>query len=153
MPDVGLTTDVIVGFPGETRSQFQQTMDLVRRVRFDKVHMAMYSPRPGTIAWRRQADDVSQEEKKERHAALEAMQTEIAREINAALVGTTHEVLIEGEKDGRWHGRTRPNKLVYVDGGQRFHGETVQVEITEASPYSLRGRALRAAATAIPVAI
>ena len=153
MPGVGLTTDVIVGFPGETRSQFQQTMDLVRRVRFDKVHMAMYSPRPGTIAWRRQADDVSQEEKKERHAALEAMQTEIAREINAALVGTTHEVLIEGEKDGRWHGRTRPNKLVYVDGGQRFHGETVQVEITEASPYSLRGRALRAAATAIPVAI
>ena len=153
MPDVGLTTDVIVGFPGETRSQFQQTMDLVRRVRFDKVHLAMYSPRPGTIAWRRQADDVPREEKKERHADLEAMQTEIAREINAALVGTTHEVLIEGEKDGRWHGRTRSNKLVYVDGGQRFHGETVQVEITEASPYSLRGRALRAAATAIPVAI
>ncbi len=151
MPDVGLTTDIIVGFPGETAEQFERTAGLVRQVRFDKVHIAMYSPRPGTLAWRRMEDDVPAEEKQRRHAALEELQMEIAREINQALVGTTHEVLIEGEKDGRWHGRTRSNKLVYVEDGGHRYGELLDVRITGASPYSLQGLVVQPARTPIPL--
>ena len=143
MPDAGLTTDIIVGFPGETAAQFEQTVDLVRRVRFDKVHIASYSVRPGTIASRKQPDDVPAEEKKRRNAALEAVQNEIGHEINKGYVGREEEVLIEGRKDGRWHGRTRSNKLVYVDGGDRYAGELVDVTIREASPFSLTGSAPR----------
>ena len=143
MPDAGLTTDIIVGFPGETEAQFEQTVDLVRRVRFDKVHIASYSVRPGTIASRKQPDDVPLEEKKRRNAALEAVQNEIGHEINKGYVGRVEEVLIEDSKDGRWHGRTRSNKLVYVDGGDRYHGELVDVAIREASSFSLTGSAPR----------
>ena len=139
MPGVGLTTDIIVGFPGETAEQFEQTMDLARRVRFDKVHIAEYSERPGTIAFRTQPDDVTAAEKTRRRCALEALEREISLETNTGLVGTTHEVLIEGERDGRSHGRTRSNRLVYVDGGQRFLGEVVDVRITTAGAWSLHG--------------
>ena len=143
MPDAGLTTDIIVGFPGESEAQFEQTVDLVRRVRFDKVHIASYSVRPGTIASRKQPDDVPLEEKKRRNAALETVQNEIGHEINQGYVGREEEVLIEDRKDGRWHGRTRSNKLVYVDGGDRYHGELVDVTIREASPFSLTADAPR----------
>ena len=143
MPGAGLTTDIIVGFPGETEAQFEQTVDLVQRVRFDKVHIASYSVRPGTIASRKQPDDVPAEEKKRRNAALEAVQNEIGQEINEGYVGREEEVLIEDRKGGRWHGRTRSNKLVYVDGGERHHGELVNVTIREASPFSLTGSAPR----------
>ena len=143
MPNAGLTTDIIVGFPGETEAQFEQTVDLVQRVRFDKVHIASYSVRPGTIASRKQPDDVPAEEKKRRNAALEAVQNEIGHEINKAYVGREEEILIEDRKGVRWHGRTRSNKLVYVDGGERYHGELVNVTIREASPFSLTGSAPR----------
>ena len=139
MPEVGLTTDAIVGFPGETEEQFERTMELLHTVRFDKVHVASYSPRPGTIAWRKTEDDVPPEEKRRRHVALEELQREISWEINWGMLGRTEEVLIEGEKDGRWHGRTRSNKLVYVDGGGRYLGELVSVEIQEATPWSVQG--------------
>ena len=144
MPSVGLTTDIIVGFPGETAEQFEQTMDLAREVRFDKVHIASYSTRPGTIAWRQMADDVTETEKTRRRVALEDLERQISHEINRELVGKTQEVLIEGEKDGRWHGRTRSNKLVYVDGGQRHMGELVNVRITQGAAWSLHGEAVGA---------
>ena len=152
MPDVGLTTDIIVGFPGETAEQFQRTLDLVRTVRFDKVHVASYSPREGTIAWRRMEDDVPLEEKRRRHSALEALQKQIAAEINGRLVGRNEEILIEGEKDGRWHGRTRSNKLVYVEEGDRHYGEMAQVEIRKAAPWSLEGAVSSAQKSPLPVA-
>ena len=139
MPGVGLTTDIIVGYPGETEEQFERTVDLVRTVQFDKVHAASYSSRPGTIAWRTMEDDVPPEEKRRRHAALEELQREVSLEVNKRMVGRTEEILIEGEKDGRWHGRTRSNKLVYADGGDRFFGELVSMEISDASPWSLQG--------------
>ena len=104
MPEVGMTTDIIVGFPGETDAQFERTIDLAREVRFDKVHVAAYSPRPGTIAWRKQPDDVPPAEKKRRHRALEELQEGIAREINRGVVGRREEVLVEERKDGRWRG-------------------------------------------------
>ena len=139
MPHVGLTTDIIVGFPGETEAHFDETVDLVRQVRFDKVHIARYSPRPGTIAWRKQPDDVPEDEKRRRHDVLEAMQTGISREINESMVGVAEEVLVEGAKDGRWHGRTRSNKLVYLRGGDGYLGEMVSVAIERATAYSLEG--------------
>ncbi len=152
MPAVGLTTDIIVGFPGETPEQFGRTMDLAKEVRFDKIHIAMYSPRPGTLAWRKAEDDVPSEEKHRRREALEALEKEISLELNRELVGSTQEVLIEGEKDGRWHGRTRSNRLVYVDGGARHYGEVVEVRVNEAGPWSLQGAITREEGRPLPIA-
>ncbi len=101
VPAASLSTDVIAGFCGETEAQFQRTLDLLAGLRFDKVHVAAYSPRPGTIAWRHLEDDVPREEKMRRLHAVEALQERIATEINEALVGTTQEVLVEGENVGR----------------------------------------------------
>ncbi|GBD13314.1 tRNA-2-methylthio-N(6)-dimethylallyladenosine synthase [bacterium HR24] len=145
VPGAAITTDVIVGFCGETEEEFQHTLDLLERVRFDKVHVAAYSPRPGTIAWRRMDDDVPHHEKMRRLHAVEELQEGIARQLNEALVGTVQEVLVEGERGGKLYGRTRTNKLVHFPGEAR-PGELVQVRIERASPWSLQGE-LAAAGT------
>jgi tRNA-2-methylthio-N6-dimethylallyladenosine synthase len=115
-PGVALSTDVIVGFCGETEAEFQRTLDLLEEVRFDVVHVAAYSPRPGTLAFK-WADDVPLEEKKRRLHAVEEVQERIARALNIPYVGRTEPVLIEEHmvQDGRhlWKGRTRTNKLVF----------------------------------------
>jgi tRNA-2-methylthio-N6-dimethylallyladenosine synthase len=115
-PSVSLSTDVIVGFCGETEAEFQRTLDLLEEVRFDVVHVAAYSPRPGTLAYKWE-DDVPLAEKKRRLHAVEEVQERISRELNAAYVGRTEPVLIEEHvvQDGRhlWKGRTRTNKLVF----------------------------------------
>jgi tRNA-2-methylthio-N6-dimethylallyladenosine synthase len=106
IPGVALSTDVIVGFCGETQAQFQRTVDLLSELRFDTVHVAAYSPRPGTIATRQLEDNVPYEEKRRRRQKVEELQKGIAAEINSRLLGKTVEVLVEGEKGGRWWGRT-----------------------------------------------
>ncbi len=115
-PGVSLSTDIIVGFCGETEEQFQHTLDLLAEIRFDVVHVAAYSPRPGTLA-NKWEDDVPLEEKKRRLHAVEQLQEGIARELNAAYVGRTEEVLIESRQVAggkpQWRGRTRTNKLVF----------------------------------------
>jgi tRNA-2-methylthio-N6-dimethylallyladenosine synthase len=143
VPGASLSTDVIVGFCGETEAQFQRTLDLLEQLRFDKVHVAAYSPRPGTIASRHLEDDVSHEEKMRRLRAVEALQEGIASEINEALVGTSQGVMVESGKDGPdgqvvLTGRTRSNKLVHWSGEAR-PGDLVNVRITRASPWALRG--------------
>ncbi len=138
MPEAGISTDVIVGFPGETDAQFQRTYDLLAALRFDKVHVAEYSPRPGTIAWRTQPDDVPAAVKHERLLAVETLQERIATEINARLLGTEQELLVEGKSGGRWTGRTRSNKLVHLE-GEAAPGEKVRARITSTGPWSLRG--------------
>jgi tRNA-2-methylthio-N6-dimethylallyladenosine synthase len=150
VPGASLSTDVIVGFCGETESQFQRTLDVLEQVRFDKVHVAAYSPRPGTIAWRHIEDDVPQAEKMRRLHAVEALQERIANDLNAALLGTTQEVLVEGEKDGTFTGRSRTNKLVHFTAGQTAPaiGELVDVRITKATPWSLQGEPVPAGAAA-----
>ncbi len=148
VPGAAITTDVIVGFCGETEEEFQHTLDLLAQVRFDKVHVAAYSPRPGTIAWRRMEDDVPQYEKMRRLHAVEALQEGIARQLNEALVGTVQEVLVEGERGGKLYGRTRTNKLVHFPGEAR-PGDLVQVRIQRASPWSLQGEMAEAAALAL----
>ena len=138
MPDAAITTDIIVGFCGETEAEFQETLALLEEVRFDKVHVAAYSPRPGTIAERKMADDVPAEVKKQRLHAVEALEERISTELNARLQGTDQEVLVEGKRDGRWFGRTRTNKLVHF-AGETAVGEVVTVRIEKATAWSLQG--------------
>jgi len=140
IPGVALSTDVIVGFPGETEEQFERTLNLLRQIRFDRVHIAAYSPRPGTIASRRLEDNVPSEEKELRHAKAEALQQCIATEINASFSGKTVEVLVEGEKKGKWQGRTRGDKLVFFTDSTNLLGQLVKVRIERTSPWALQGR-------------
>jgi tRNA-2-methylthio-N6-dimethylallyladenosine synthase len=141
MPEASISTDVIVGFPGETPGQFENTLRLLEELRFDKVHVAAYSPRPGTIAWRRMPDDIPLEEKKRRLQAVEALQERIAAAINARLLGTVQEVLIEEVRGGRPTGRSRQNKLVHIDcpPEQAPLGAMVRARITHTSPWALIG--------------
>ncbi|MBI4339900.1 MAG: tRNA (N6-isopentenyl adenosine(37)-C2)-methylthiotransferase MiaB [Chloroflexi bacterium] len=139
VPGVSLSTDIIVGFPGETEAAFGQTLDLVRETEFDKVHVAAYSTRPGTIASRKLEDDVPWEEKKRRLAEVEALQEGILTRINARLVGQTTEVLVEGREKGKWKGRNRNDKLVFFGDPGDLLGQTVQVRVEKTSPWSLQG--------------
>ncbi|MCI0790199.1 MAG: tRNA (N6-isopentenyl adenosine(37)-C2)-methylthiotransferase MiaB [Chloroflexi bacterium] len=142
IPNVSLATDVIVGFCGETDGQFQETMKLIRDIRFDKVHAAAYSTREGTIAARNMTDDVPYEEKRARLKALEALQEQIATEINAELLGREMDVLVEGRKRGKWFGRNRNDKLVFLDNADAdtdMPGKMVRVSIYKTSPWSLQG--------------
>ncbi len=144
IPNLGLSTDIIVGFCGETEAQFENTLDLLRRVRFDVVHVAMYSPRDGTASERLWEDDVPREEKKRRLHEVERIQERVSSEINAALVGTRQEVLVEGTRQGKWYGRTRHNKIVFFESDEYLPGRVVPLEITSASSWSLQGRLVRA---------
>ncbi len=139
IPDVALSTDIIVGFPGETAEQFQGTFDLVQELQFDTVHVAAYSPRPGTIASRKLEDNASAEEKKNRLQQVEELQERISIERNAQLVGQTVEVLVEGRKGGKWQSRTRTDKLVFFNSDYDCLGQLVQVKIGRAGPWSLQG--------------
>jgi len=138
MPGAGITTDIIVGYPGETEADFQATCEVLESVRFDKVHVAAYSPRPGTIAFRKMEDDVAAEVKAERLHRVEAIEGRISQEINATYVGTTQEILVEGTRGGQPFGRTRTGKLVHLDMPAR-PGSLVNVHIEHAGPFALRG--------------
>ena len=139
VPQASMSTDIIVGFPGETQAQYQRSLDLVSELRFDKIHCATYSPRPGTIAGRTMADDVTEEEKVDRRVRLEKLQEGILAETNAALLGREEEILVEGRHKGKWQGRTRSNKLVYFQHEADQLGRLVKVEITKTTPWSLQG--------------
>ncbi len=139
VPGVSLSTDVIVGFCGETEDQFQRSVDLLEEVRFDKVHIAAYSPRPGTIAWRAMPDDVPPEEKERRKKHLEEVQERIATEINVGYVGRQVEVLVDGREKGRWKGRTRTDKLMFFDSEEDLLGRLIGVKVEKSSPWALQG--------------
>jgi len=141
MPDVTIATDIIVGFPGETEEQFQRTYDLLAEVQCDKVHVAMYSPRPGTLSARWE-DDVPHEEKLRRHQAIEKLQERICTERNARRLGQTLEVLVDSKQKGRWTGRTRGNQLVHFEDDRDLLGKLVDVKITQTSPWYLIGEAV-----------
>jgi len=142
VPGVSVTTDVIVGFPGETQAQFNNTASLLKDLRFEAVHVAAYSPRAGTVA-AGLPDDVAPEVKKERLALIEKQQETIVREANAALLGKEVEVLVEGRQKGKWHGRGRNDKLVFFTGGEHLTGRLVMVGIDQTGPWSLQGKMVR----------
>jgi tRNA-2-methylthio-N6-dimethylallyladenosine synthase len=139
MPNVAIGTDLIVGFPGETDAQFEKSHALLADLRFDTVHAAMYSPRPETYAARKLIDDVQPDIKKTRLDKIEVLQEKIATGINARLLGTTVEILVEGSKRGRWYGRTRTDKLVFFDDERNLLGHMVKVKLDKTSPWSLQG--------------
>lgn len=140
IPGVAIATDIIVGFPGETEAQFQDTYNLLEDLRLDVAHLARYSSRPGTVATRRMQDDVSDAEKWRRFRLLEDQQERITGEINARYQGDTVEVLFEEQVRGRWKGRTPTNKLVFVETDQDLRGQVREVLITWTGPWSMQGR-------------
>ena len=140
IPGVAISTDVIVGFCGETDEEFQSTLDVLERVRFDVVHVAPYSTRPGTIADRKLTDDVPPGLKIQRRKAVEELQERIAAELNAPLAGTRQEILVERHARDAWTGRTRTNKIVHVQSDDAdLEGRLLDVDITRAGPWSLTG--------------
>lgn len=140
IPGVALSTDVIVGFPSESEAQFQDTFNLLAGVRFDTVHVAAYSPRPGTFAARELKDDIPAAEKKRRLRLVEQLEEGIAAEINHRLLGETVEVLVEGSNRGKWQGRTRSDKLVFFSDSANRQGQLVNIRIEKTSPWSLQGK-------------
>ncbi|GCE12547.1 MiaB/RimO family radical SAM methylthiotransferase [Tengunoibacter tsumagoiensis] len=151
-PSISLSTDIIVGFCGETEEEFQHTLDLIEKIRFDVVHVAAYSVRPGTVASRWE-DDVPLQEKKRRLHAVEEVQARIALERNQTSLGQIEEVMIEdlNTTHGRqqWRGRNRTNKLVFfpqpeASTSQRVYqpGDLVSVRIEHVTPWSLQGCAV-----------
>jgi tRNA-2-methylthio-N6-dimethylallyladenosine synthase len=140
--DLALTTDVIVGYPGETEEDFEATCRLVRASECDGVFVFLYSPRPGTTAVRK-ADDVPELEKKRRFKILNEQQQRQQRLRNHELVGRVEEVLVEEIVDGEAKGRTPHFRLVHFQAPANhvlFAGMRVAVRITEAFPNSLRGQ-------------
>lgn len=140
IPQISLSTDIIVGFPGETEEQFEHTYSLLEEMRFDVVHVAAYSPRPGTIAGRKYEDTVPPEVKRKRFNKIEQLQANIAAELNSAYRGKTVEVLVEGEKKGKWYGRTRSDKLVFFENKDDCTGQLVKIRIEKTSPWALQGK-------------
>ncbi len=140
-----LTTDIIVGFPGETKEDFTHTMDVVRQVRYDLIYTFLYSPREGTPA-ARMADEVPQEVKMERFNQLLTLQNQISLEKNKALLGSEVEILVEGKSknnDQVLTGRTRGGKVVNFYGAEHHIHQLVQVNITDAKTWSLWGEMKR----------
>jgi tRNA-2-methylthio-N6-dimethylallyladenosine synthase len=140
-PGCAINTDIIVGFPGETVAQFANTLAMLEELRFDIVHVAAYSVRPGTPAaqWE---DDVPAEEKERRRGLVEELQTRIAGEINAAQLGQVVDILVDGRQKGRWRGRTRTNKLVFFESAEDWLGRMAQVRVTWAGPWSMIGEVI-----------
>lgn len=141
LPDVSLTTDLIVGFPGETDEEYRMSYDLLKSVKFDIVHTAAYSPRPGTRAAIMDGQ-IDKRVKAARLNEINEMQSGVARELNEAYVGGTFKVLLDAPAprgEGLLQGRTMTDKVVIVSGNVLNLGQFVDVKITGASHWSLQG--------------
>ena len=148
MPDIALSTDMIVGFSGETDADFEETLSLTRDVRYHSMFSFKYSPRPNTLALKRLPDDVGEEEKTRRIVALQALQKEIQAELFDEAVGREFDVLVDARSRRReWElsGRTSGNTVVNFAGDPESIGQLVRVRITAANPNSLRGAIIGAA--------
>jgi tRNA-2-methylthio-N6-dimethylallyladenosine synthase len=148
-PGIALSTDLIVGFPGETEADFLQTLDLMGEAGFDQAFSFKYSPRPQTRAVTF-PDQVPEDVKAERLARLQALQNELTRKAHARLVGQIHEVLVEGRSKRspqEWCGRLRTNQVVNFIGPRELLGRLARVAITEAHPHSLKGRWVEGSST------
>lgn len=142
LPEVSLTTDIMVGFPGETEEDFSQTMDLINRVGFDGAFTFVYNPRSGTPA-ARMPEQIPEEVKSERIQRLIKRQNELALERNRAELGRVHHVLVEGQSKTRsevFSGRTRTNKLMVFPGRPEMVGEIVEVVVTGFTQTHLEGQ-------------
>ena len=141
IPEVAITSDLIIGFPGENEKDFEDTLDMVNKVRFDAAFTFMYSPRSGTKA-EKLGDQVALEDKKERLNRLNQIQYSIASEINRSLEGSIQEVLVEGPSKKNpdiLSSRTRNNRIVLFPGTKDLSGKLINVKITEGKTFSLYG--------------
>jgi tRNA-2-methylthio-N6-dimethylallyladenosine synthase len=144
LPDVALSTDMIVGFPGETDADFDQTLTLIDAVRYQSMFSFKYSPRPNTLAEKRLPDDVSEDEKTRRIVALQARQRGIQEMLNASLVGREVVVLVDAasrRRETELSGRTTQNVVVNFPGEAALIGQTVKVMVERAGAYSVWGQA------------
>jgi len=143
LPDVALSTDMIVGFPGETEADFEETLSLTAAVGYQSMFSFKYSPRPNTLAAQRLADDVAEHDKTRRIVALQSLQREIQASLNARLVGQDVDVLIDAasrRRDTELSGRTSANLVVNLPGPLAWVGRTVTVCVERAGPHSVWGR-------------
>jgi tRNA-2-methylthio-N6-dimethylallyladenosine synthase len=144
MPDIALSTDMIVGFPGETAADFEETLSLTTAVRYHSMFSFKYSERPNTLALKRMPEDVPDAEKTRRIVALQALQKDIQGELYGRAVGRTFDVLVDSKSRRReWElsGRTSGNTVVNFSGRPEWMGTIIRVRITAANPNSLRGEA------------
>jgi tRNA-2-methylthio-N6-dimethylallyladenosine synthase len=142
IPGIALSTDMIVGFPGETEDDFEQTLDLVRRARYLSMYSFKYSARPNTLANKRLPDDVTEAEKTDRILRLQALQRGIQIAQFREMVGQAHDVLVDSVSRRRtWEvaGRTSGNTVVNFPGEPEWVGRVIRVRMTDATPNSLRG--------------
>jgi tRNA-2-methylthio-N6-dimethylallyladenosine synthase len=145
LPEVAISTDMIVGFPGETEEEFEETLSLTEAVRFHSMFSFKYSPRPNTLADKRLSDDVPEIEKTRRIVALQALQRDIQSSLNTQLVGETVNVLIDSasrRRETELSGRTSQNAVVNLPGPVDWIGRTVPVLIERSGPHSVWGRAV-----------
>ena len=143
LPDVALSTDMIIGFPGETDADFDDTMTLTAAVRYHSMFSFKYSARPNTLADKRLADDVNEDVKTKRIVALQALQRDIQSGLNEALVGQTVDVLVDAasrRRETELSGRTSTNVVVNLPGAAEWIGRTVPVRIERAGPHSVWGQ-------------
>ncbi|RMH04188.1 MAG: tRNA (N6-isopentenyl adenosine(37)-C2)-methylthiotransferase MiaB [Aquificota bacterium] len=137
-PGITFSTDVIVGFPTETEEDFEHTLDVLEKVRFEQVFSFKFSPRPGTPAFDMEGQ-VSDEVKTQRMQRLLELQKSILSQIALSYLDTVQEVLIEGYQEGKLIGRTRTNRWVSLYGDESLLGKTVKVKILKSQPYSMEG--------------
>ena len=141
LPDVSLTTDLIVGFPQETEEDFKDSYDLLKELRFDIIHTAAYSPREGTKAAIMEGQ-IDNKVKAARLNEINALQSQLARELNEEYVGRKFEILVDGpapKGEGSLQGRTKTDKVVIIKGGPEYMGRYIDVKIIRASHWSLEG--------------
>ena len=139
-PEVALSTDIIVGFPGETDAEFAQTLELLERLEYDEIYSFAYSPRPQTVSAKLYADDIPQNIKKERLTRVQALQRDISLNKNRRCIGSFEEILVDGPsrlKNGQLMGRSRGNRIVNIAGPADLVGRLVPVRITGATATSL----------------
>jgi tRNA-2-methylthio-N6-dimethylallyladenosine synthase len=144
LPDVALSTDMIVGFPGETEADFEETLSLTRQARFQSMFSFKYSPRPNTLAEKRLPDDVPEAEKTRRIVELQSVQRGIQTALNQRLIGATVDVLVDAasrRRETELSGRTTQNVVVNLPGPPDWIGQTVAVTIERAGAHSVWGRA------------
>jgi tRNA-2-methylthio-N6-dimethylallyladenosine synthase len=140
IPHASIATDIIVGMPGETEEQFLGTYNLLKELQLDVAHVAMFSPRPNTVA-ARWDDDVPLVEKERRRKTIDDLQAEIVGAINARFLGQTVEILVEDKNKNRWKGRTRTNKLVFFEDASRdWKAQRAHVQIEWTGPWSMIGK-------------
>lgn len=140
MPDIAISTDIIVGFPGETEEDFNDTLDLMRKVKYDMVFSFIYSPRTGTPAAK--LEQVPDDVKTERMSRLLALQNELLAEKNEYYVGKTLRVLVEGPSKtngAKMSARTEGNRIVLFDGDESLTGKFIDLKITSSAPFALMG--------------